>query len=139
MVAKKIFAILAIGIILTVFGATRRANGQEKEDYSKILGNWDMEVDAGGEYFYLSFTIEKTGEGLKGSISESSGFFSDVTLENIRFDGTALTFEMEIPTPPDGYENMVKADLELIEGKLKGTLTVESLGISAAATAAKKS
>lgn len=139
MIAKKIFAILAIGIILTVFSATRHVNGQEKEDYSKILGNWDMEVDAGGEYFYLSFTIEKTGEGLKGSISESSGFFSDVTLENIRFDGTTLTFEMEIPTPPDGYENMVKADLELIEGKLKGTLTVESLGISAAATAAKKS
>jgi hypothetical protein len=33
-----------------------------------------MEVDAGGEYYYLSFAIEKTEDGLKGSISESAGF-----------------------------------------------------------------
>jgi hypothetical protein len=97
-----------------------------------------MEVDAGGEYFYLSFSIEKTDEGMKGAISESSGFFSDVPLENIEFDSTNLSFEMNIPTPPDGYENLVKTTLELIEGKFEGTLSVESLGISAAATATKK-
>jgi hypothetical protein len=45
---------------------------------------------------------------------------------------------MNIPTPPDGYENLVKTDLELVEDRLEGTLSVESLGISAAATAKKK-
>ena len=32
---------------------------QEAPDYGKILGDWDMEVDAEGEYYYLSFNIEK--------------------------------------------------------------------------------
>ncbi len=42
------------------------------------------------------------------------------------------------PPPPDGYENLVKSELELVEGKLEGTLSVESLGMSAAATATNK-
>ena len=96
-------------------------------------------MDVGGEFYYLSFSIEKTDEGLKGSISESSGLFSDVPLANIEFDDTHLSFETNIPTPPDGYENLVKSELKLVEGKLEGILSVEALGISAAATATKKS
>lgn len=130
---------MVIGIIWIGFCVMIPMNAQEPQDYDKILGSWDMEVDAGGEYFYLSFTIEKTPEGLKGTISESSGFFSGVPLENIEFEGANLRFEMNIPTPPDGYQNLVKADLELIEERLEGTLTVESLGVSASATATKKS
>ncbi len=113
-------------------------NGQDQVDYSMILGDWDMEVDAGGEYYYLSFTIEKTDGDLSGTISESSGFFTDVTLENIEFDGKNLLFEMTVPTPPDGYENLVKAELEWIEERLEGLLSVESIGISASAVATKQ-
>jgi hypothetical protein len=113
-------------------------NSQEQVDYGKILGDWSMEVDAGGEYYYMSFTLEKTDGDLAGTISESSGYFSDIPLENIEFDGKKLSFEMTIPTPPDGYENLVKAELEWTEGQLEGMLTVESLGISASAVAAKK-
>ncbi len=138
MKVTNIFAVLAIGILWVVLCTTNHISGQERVDYDKILGAWEMEVDSGGEFFYLSFSIEKTEEGLKGSISESSGFFSDIPLENIEFNGTNLSFEMNIPTPPDGYENLVKADFEFIEGKLEGTLSVESLGASASATATKK-
>jgi hypothetical protein len=113
-------------------------NGQEQVDYANILGDWEMEVDAGGEYYYLLFTIEKADGELAGTISESSGFFTDVFLKNIEFDGENLSFEMTVPTPPDGYENLVKAELEWVEGKLVGMLSVESLGISASATATKK-
>jgi len=112
--------------------------GQDQVNLENILGDWDMEVDAGGEFYYLSFTIEKTDRELLGKISESSGFFSDIPLENIEFDGTNLSFEMTIPTPPDGYENLVKAELELVEERLEGMLTVESIGISAAAAATKQ-
>lgn len=138
MMTKNFFTAMVIGIVWTGFCVMIPMNAQEPQDYDKILGSWDMEVDAGGEYFYLSFTIEKADEGLKGSISESSGFFSDVPLENIEYEGTNLRFEMNIPTPPDGYQNLVKADLELVEERLEGTLTVESLGVSASATATKK-
>jgi len=138
MIKRSYFAVLIFAIIGIGFCLSFHLSAQDIVDYGKILGDWDMEVDAGGEYFYLSFSIEKIEDGLKGSISESSGFFSDVSLENIEFDGSHLRFEMNIPTPPDGYENLVKSDLELVEERLEGTLSVESLGISAAATATKK-
>ena len=134
---RNILTAAVIGLIWFGFCAPQ-VSGQDPVDYTVIIGEWDMEVDAGGEYFYLSFSIEKTDEGMKGAISESSGFFSNVPLENIQFDGTNLSFEMKIPTPPDGYENLVKSAFELTEGKFEGTLSVESLGISAAATATKK-
>ena len=137
---KKYFVLkaLVIGMIWIGFCASFYMSGQDSVDYATILSGWDMEVDAGGEFFYLSFSLEKSNEGLKGAISESSGFFSNVPLENIQFDGRNLSFEMNIPTPPDGYENLVKATLELTEGKFEGILSVESLGISASATATKK-
>lgn len=138
MMARNFFTVLAVGIFWIGFFSSSLLSSQEAADYGIILGDWEMEVDAGGEYFYLSFSLEKTDAGLKGSISESSGFFSDVPLENIEFDGINLRFEMNIPTPPDGYENLVKTDLELVEDSFEGTLSVESLGISAAATATKK-
>jgi hypothetical protein len=138
MIKKSYLTILVIAIIWIGFCASFHLNSQDTVDYGKILGDWEMEVDVGGEFYYLSFSIEKTDEGFKGSVSESSGFFSDVPLENIEFDGTHLSFETNIPTPPDGYENFVKAELKLVEGKLEGNLSVESLGISASATATKK-
>ncbi|UCE39753.1 MAG: hypothetical protein JSV17_09675 [Candidatus Aminicenantes bacterium] len=138
MIKRSCLFILAIVIIWAGFCATLHLHCQDTAEVGKILGDWEMEVDAGGEYFYLSFFIEKTDSGFKGAISESSGFFSEVPLENIEFDGSHLRFETNIPTPPDGYENLVKADLELAEEKLEGTLSVESLGISAPATATKK-
>jgi hypothetical protein len=137
---KKNFVWIGCLILLWGIGfcAFSFASSQDSVETANILGSWDMEVDAGGEYFYLSFSLNQADEGLKGAISESSGFFSDVPLENIQFDGQNLSFEMNIPTPPDGYQNRVKSTLSLIDGKLEGMLSVEALGISAAATATKK-
>jgi hypothetical protein len=138
MTAKNFFKILTVGIVCIGYCIPPCMSGQEMISEDKILGDWEMEVDAGGEYFYLSFSLKKTDEGLKGTISESSGFFSSVPLQNIEFDGTILRFEMSIPTPPDGYENLVKTELEWIGGKFEGTLSVGSLGVSASATVTKK-
>jgi len=133
----KRFSFYAGVVFIWLFGCLFLAS-QEQIDYGKILGDWDMEVDAGGQYYYLSFTIEKTDGELSGTVSESSGFFTDVSLENIEFDGKNLSFEMTVPTPPDGYENLVKAELELMEERLEGLLTVKSIGISASAVATKR-
>ena len=135
---KAVVTAVTVGLMWIGFCVPSYVSGQNSVEDSEILGEWDMEVDAGGEYFYLSFSLDRADDGMKGTISESSGFFSGVPLENIEFDGTNLSFEMNIPTPPDGYENLVKSTLQLIEGKFEGILSVESLGISAAATATKK-
>jgi len=124
---------LGLGLFSAGLPAVQEASGE-----AKIIGDWDLEVNAGEEVFFLFFSIEKGEEGWSGSISESSGFFPEVPLENLEWDGHSLLFEMNIPTPPDGYENLVRAELEWVEGKLEGSLTVPSLGISAPAVATKK-
>jgi hypothetical protein len=114
------------------------AGPQSKNGSEKIVGDWSMEVDAGGEYYYLSFTIQEENGSLSGKISEEAGTFIDVKMEKIEFDGQKFRFEMTIPTPPDGAENLVKGDFELLEEKMEGTLTIEEFGMTAFATCTRK-
>ena len=111
---------------------------QEAPDYGKILGDWDMEVDAEGEYYYLSFNIEKDESGLNGTISESTGFFSDSPLSNIQFDGERLSFEFTAPTPPDGLERVVKAEFKVGDNEMEGYISLEDLGLSVPANATRE-
>ena len=59
MIKRSYLVIISMAIIWTGFCATLFLHSQDTIDYGKILGEWEMEVDAGGEYFYLSFTIDK--------------------------------------------------------------------------------
>lgn len=107
---------------------------QEAVDYGKILGNWEIEVDADGEYYYLTMILKMSDGELEGTISESTGYFSDVPLSDIEYDGTSLRFEFTAPTPPDGYERVVRTEFEVGDNTLEGTMDVDDLGVSALAT-----
>jgi len=111
---------------------------QETPDYGKILGAWDVEVNAEGEFYYLSMDIEKTNGELKGAISEQAGSFTDTPLSEIKFDGQTLSFEFTGPTPPDGIERLIKTEFTVGDNKLEGSVTIEDLGITATATATRK-
>jgi len=107
---------------------------QEAVDYGKILGNWEIEVDADGEYYYLTLILKMSDGELEGAISESTGYFSDVPLSNIEYDSTSLRFEFTAPTPPDGYERLVRTEFEVGDNTLEGTMNLDDLGVSALAT-----
>ncbi len=128
----------ALGLFLVISLSSPAAQNQAAPDYGKILGTWDVEVNANGEYYYLTVNIEKSEEGLKGKVSESTGAFSDVPLKEIQYDGQTLKFQFTSPTPPDGLERLVKADFKVGDNKLEGTVAVEDMGISVPATATKK-
>jgi len=108
------------------------------KDAAKIVGDWKMEVDAGGEYYYLSFSVREEAGKLSGTISEESGTFADVKMEKFEFDRLKFRFEITVPTPPDGLENPVKGEFELTEGKLVGTMSIEELDMTGYATCSKK-
>jgi len=133
-----IVRILFLGCILVFSLSFSSLVRQEALDYGKILGDWDVEVDAGEEYYYLSMTIERSEGELKGTISESSGSFGDTPLSDIEFDGETLIFGFTAPTPPDGYERLVTAEFKVGDNKLEGFFSLDDLGISTAATATKK-
>jgi hypothetical protein len=127
-----------LSLFLIIPFSSLPAQNQAAPDYGKIIGTWDVEVNANGEFYYLTMNIEKAEEGLKGTVSESTGAFSDVPLKEIQYDGQTLKFQFTSPTPPDGLERLVKADFKVGDNKLEGTMAVEDMGLSVPATATKK-
>jgi hypothetical protein len=128
----------ALSLFLILSLSSLPAQNQATPDYGKIIGTWDIEVNANGEYYYLTMNIEKSEQGLKGTVSESTGAFKDVPIKETQYDGQSFKFQFTSPTPPDGLERLVKADFKVGDNKLEGTMSVEDMGISVAATATKK-
>ena len=110
----------------------------QASDLSRITGDWEIELEAEGEYFYLDMTVDESEGKLSGTISESSGFFNDIELENIEYDGKNFSFAFEAPTPPDGMERTVEGEFEMGEKGFEGFVNVADLGISASAVGTRK-
>ncbi len=102
-------------------------------DYSKVIGDWEIELDAEGEYFYLSMAVKEEEGKLAGTISEASGFFVDVPITDIIYDGDNFNFLFTAPTPPDGMERIIKGEFMVQTDKMEGFIIVDDLGISAPA------
>jgi len=123
-----------LAMLLVVPAAAAR-----QADPGQIAGEWEIELDAEGEVYYLAMTLKDEGGKLAGTVSEPSGFFSDIPLTDIFYDGKSFRFKFTAPTPPDGMERVVAGDFEVENGKMEGFINVDDLGISAPAVATRKS
>mgnify|MGYP001055838487 CR=1 FL=1 len=113
-------------------------SGQQNPDYGKILGVWKIEVNADGDYYYLTLNLKDVGGALEGTVSESQGYFTDVPISEIVFDGENLSFEFNSPTPPDGVTRLVSAEFKVGLDTMDGVINVPDLGVSATATATRE-
>jgi len=105
----------------------------------KILGAWSLEITAESELYYVSVALQQVEGVLAGTASEPSGFFTDVPLTDLTFDGATLKFALQAPTPPDGLERALAVELKVVDEKtMEGTLLVPDLNISAAVKAVKQ-
>jgi len=130
---------LALGLILLAAGLPAQETKtppQAKAD--AILGQWALQLDAGGEYYYLTLTLVLQEGKLAGKMSESNGFFTDVPITDVSWDGTMLKFKVMAPTPPDGAERSLENELKLADGKWTGMMNIPDLGMTAAITGTKK-
>lgn len=128
-VSLAVAAVLALGLPLAA---------QDKSSPDKLIGTWAIEVNAGGENYYLTLVFKVTDGKLEGGLSEQSGMFTNVPLTAIEWDGTGLKFACKIPTPPDGTERLTKSEMKYLDGKLAGTITIEDMDVTASMTATKK-
>ncbi len=135
---KRHFSFLAAIIFLlpTYFSFSLRA--QEKASIETIVGTWRIEVDADGEYYYLTLNLKSVNGTLEGTISESQGYFTDVPISDIVFEGENLSFEFNSPTPPDGAARLVTAEFKVGVDTMDGIVNVPDLGVSAPAIATKE-
>ena len=105
----------------------------------KILGVWNLEITAESQLFYVNITLQLTEAVLTGAASEPSGYFTDVPLSDLAFDGATLKFGFTSPTPPDGLERALSLELKVVDDRtMDGTLLVPDLNVSATVRAAKQ-
>ncbi len=130
--------LIMILFVAVALAAPWQTPPQAKVDYSKVVGDWALEVNAGQEFYYLPLLLRLKDGKLEGTLSEQNGMFKDTPLTAIEFDGLVLKFEAKTPTPPDGAERPIKFDLKLTTAKLEGLVKIEDLGMSVPVTGVKK-
>jgi len=104
-----------------------------------LAGTWSVEVYVETEVYYLTLTLRAAaGGGLEGTVSESYGSFTDVSIGEVKYEDANLSFQISAPTPPDGLERTVSFDFAVKdEASMEGTLGVPDLGVAGRAVAAK--
>jgi hypothetical protein len=126
-------------LVVLILCLSSSAVAQEKKSNAKVIGEWNVEVNGNGQYYYLTMTFAESGGKLSGTMSEQSGMFKDAPLTNIEFDGQNLSFEITVATPPDGLEKLWTASFAVGEDKMDGSFSNEQVGsVSASATREKK-
>ena len=134
---KSLSRLIPVALAL-ILGAGLSLAAQNKPAADTLVGAWAVEVNAGGENYYLTLAFKVTEGKLEGALSEQSGMFTNIPLTAIEWDGATLKFGCKIPTPPDGTERGTKSEMKYQDGKLTGTITIEDMGMTASMTATKK-
>jgi hypothetical protein len=129
-------AITALGLaaaLLVGFGlALPQQNPSPKPDKAKILGEWNLEIDAGGMIINLTMVIGEAEGKLSGKVSEQNGMFTDAALSNIEYTGPELSGEISVPSPPDDTVKVWAIKLNVGEDTVEGTIANADTGMSAA-------
>jgi hypothetical protein len=136
-VAAKIGLMMMLTAVLAV-GAPIQNPPKPKVDYTPLVGQWALQIDAGGEYYFLVLELKLNAGKLEGQLSEQNGLFTNAPLSNIEFDGEALKFDAKTPTPPDGAERLLKTEVKLVADKLEGMITIVEMNLSVPLTGTKK-
>lgn len=118
-----------IGLLLFC-GSLSAQPAQAKVDNAKILGTWQVDIDADGTYYRLTMNLQQTAGKLEGTLTESQGMFKDLPMAEVVFDGEKLAFKFNSATPPDGVTREVDAEFKLVEGVLDGLVRVPELSVS---------
>lgn len=128
---KKSSFLLALVIAALGLVSAAAATIQAKPDTSKVVGNWNIEVYADDQTYELKLVVTETQGQLAGTISESMGAFKDVAINEIFYDGVSFRFSFVSPTPPDGQTRTVKADFQLAENTMEGTIVLPDMDFTA--------
>jgi hypothetical protein len=125
---------LAAGLALALPQQSPAPKPVAKPDNGKVVGDWNLDVFAGGMTITLNLTLAEAEGKLAGKISEPNGMFTDVALTGIQYDGETLTYDISVPSPPDGAVKTWKTELKVGEDAVEGGISNAEAGMSATIT-----
>lgn len=128
---KLLIPVIVVGLAALAWSAPA-AQTAPKPDLGKVIGTWNLELNADGQVFYLTMVLEKLEGKLAGKVSEQNGMFTDAPLSEIAYDGETLKCTASVPSPPDMAMRSWGIELKVGADSAEGTIGNAELTISAA-------
>jgi hypothetical protein len=111
---------LIVLITAIFFSSTALVLNGDETSYKALLGNWDIEADAGGQVFTFVFQFTLDNGVLKGKLTFDMG---EGEMTDLTFDGKKLTFSVSLDV--NGQVIDLSADAEVDGQKISGTLVAD--------------
>ncbi len=135
---RRTFAAAAFALaVLWSFGLAlpqQSSQPASKPDKTKILGTWNLEINAGEMIVNLTMIVEEIDGKLAGKVSEQNGMFTDAALAKIELSGEDFAAEISVPSPPDNAVKTWALRFKLGDETLTGTIANADLGMTAEIT-----
>ena len=124
----KIFWMLFI--ILGLVSGSLLAQEKSAIEPQQISGNWEVVVEAEGMIIYLTLKLEIVENELTGKMSDQAGSFADISVSDLKLENNTLTFNLTVPSPPDGLVHTWSWELNIERDELEGIVFNPELAIS---------
>ncbi len=98
---RKLLSITLVALVMS-FSGVLVAQEKPAVKPESLAGSWDLTIEAGEMVLTLRLTLVLENGALSGKISDSYGTFSDVPVTDLKIENSTLSFNLTVPSPPDG-------------------------------------
>ncbi|MDI6845566.1 MAG: hypothetical protein QME28_05440 [Candidatus Saccharicenans sp.] len=117
-------------IFLLLISAFLAAQDRPAVKPENLVGTWELVVDAGQMVINLNLAVALENGNLTAKISEPYGSFSDVPATEVKLENNRFSFNLTVPSPPDGATRTWTFDLEVSGEEMDGIVYNNEIQVS---------
>lgn len=121
------FLIIMLAVMLMAFTT---AQEKPKVKPESLVGSWELTVEAGEMVITLKLALALENGALSGKITDSYGTFSDVPVTDLKVENSSLSFNLTVPSPPDGLTRTWTFELQVSGEELGGIVYNNDIQVS---------
>lgn len=124
------FLMVMLVALLMVFSTVMVAQEKPAVKPESLVGSWELTVEAGEMVITLKLTLALENGALSGKISDSFGTFSEVPVTDLKVENSSLSFNLTVPSPPDGLTRTWTFELQVSGEELGGIVYNNDIQVS---------
>lgn len=127
--SRKILLIM-LAALLVAFNTVLLAQEKPTVKPESLVGSWELTVEAGEMVITLKLALALENGALSGKISDSYGTFSEVPVTDLKIENSTLSFNLTVPSPPDGLTRTWTFELQVSGEELGGIVYNNDIQVS---------
>ncbi|NPV84142.1 MAG: hypothetical protein HPY46_11245 [Candidatus Aminicenantes bacterium] len=124
------FLLIMLAVLLVAFTAALVAQEKPTVKPESLVGNWELTIEAGEMVINLKLSLALENGALSGKVSESYGSFSDMPVNDLKIENSSLSFNLTVPSPPDGLTRTWTFELQVGGEELGGIVYNNDIQVS---------